>query len=296
VKRLCPKSGCLSRTLKPDSGHTVRFGYFYRSSDSRRIQRYRCLKCGHTFSSATFCAAYRQHKRKANEPLRKLFCSGVSIRRAARLLHLSRATVDRKLTFLATQARLSHEGFLENLKRSERKIRQFQFDEVETFEHSKLKPLSIAMAVTKERKILGFEVSSMPAKGHLTAKALEKYGPRPDRRWIGLNILFQRLENVFHPTVLVESDQNPHYPKVVKTHFPEAKHVTTPGRRGAVVGQGELKKIPWDPIFAFNHTAAMLRANINRLFRKTWCTTKRPEKLREHLYLYVQYHNDTLTA
>ena len=218
------------------------------------------------------------------------------MRRAARLLHITRVTVDRKLSFLANQARLSHDAYLERLRQSENKIRQFQFDEVETFEHSKLKPLSIAIAVTKERKILGFEVSSMPAKGHLTTKSLEKYGPRPDRRWIGLNILFQKLGNVFHPHVVAESDQNPHYPKVLKTHFPEAKHVTTPGRRGAIVGQGELKKIPWDPIFAFNHTAAMFRANVNRLFRKTWCTTKKAEKLREHLYLYVQYHNETLTA
>ena len=218
------------------------------------------------------------------------------MRRASRLLHISRATVDRKLSFLASRARLSHQNYLEGLRQDANKIAEFQFDEVETFEHSKLKPLSIAMVVTKERKILGFEVSSMPAKGHLTTKALEKYGPRPDRRWIGMNVLFQKLEDVFAPTVIARSDQNPHYPKVLRTHFPQATHITTPGIRGAIVGQGELKKIPWDPIFSFNHTAAMLRANINRLFRKTWCTTKRADKLRDHLYLYAEYHNVTLTS
>jgi hypothetical protein len=27
----------------------------------------------------------------------------------------------------------------------------------------------------------------------------------------------------------------------------------------------------------------MLRANLNRLFRRTWCTTKKPEGLIDHL-------------
>ena len=38
----------------------------------------------------------------------------------------------------------------------------------------------------------------------------------------------------------------------------------------------------------------MMRANINRLFRKTWCTTKKPERLIDHIELYVQYHNEVL--
>ena len=68
----------------------------------------------------------------------------------------------------------------------------------------------------------------------------------------------------------------------------------TKGRRGCVVGQGELKAIGFDPIFAFNHTAAMLRANMNRLFRRTWCTTKTIRGLEDHLALYVKYHNEEL--
>jgi hypothetical protein len=48
--------------------------------------------------------------------------------------------------------------------------------------------------------------------------------------------------------------------------IPGAVHTTVKGRHGCVVGQGELKKIVFDPLFSFNHTAAMARANINRLF------------------------------
>ena len=47
--------------------------------------------------------------------------------------------------------------------------------------------------------------------------------------------------------------------------------------------QGELKKRGKDPLFYINHTLAMLRANVNRLIRKTWCTTKDPAQLIYHL-------------
>ncbi|MCB0350947.1 MAG: transposase, partial [Bdellovibrionales bacterium] len=71
-------------------------------------------------------------------------------------------------------------------------------------------------------------------------------------------------------------------------------HLTTPGQRGCVAGQGELKKVAFDPLFSINHTFAMCRANINRLLRRTWCTTKRPDRLVAHLDLYVNFHNRRL--
>jgi len=40
----------------------------------------------------------------------------------------------------------------------------------------------------------------------------------------------------------------------------EATHRTVKGRRGSIAGQGELKKIGFDPLFSLNHTCAMLRA------------------------------------
>ena len=61
------------------------------------------------------------------------------------------------------------------------------------------------------------------------------------------------------------------------------------------VGQGELKKTAFDPIFSINHTFAMMRANISRLIRKTWNTTKKVESLINHLHIYVWMHNTQRT-
>lgn len=232
-----------------------------------------------------------------NEPIRLYLCSSVSQRRIARLLGINLKTVARKLDFLAQQARKGHEAYLDQLRAQNSGIQAAQFDEMESFERSKCLPLSIPLLVEKDqRKILGFRVCAMPAKGPLAKISREKYGFRRDDRGTAIESLFTELNDVIAANAHLTTDQNPRYPTWIKHHFPEAKHIAVEGRRGCIVGQGELKKIGRDPLFALNHTAAMLRANVNRLVRKTWCTTKRPDRLEAHIWLYAQYHNEELTA
>jgi transposase-like protein len=280
----CPQCGA------PEISWT-KFGYFVRDSDKKHIQKFKCKKCQAVFSRATFQSCYRQKKRKLNPRILELHCSGVSQRRIAKLLKITRKTVYKKFIFLAKNAK----DF--NLKKFNQspKVSHFQFDDLETIEHTKCKPLSVTMAIEESsRKILAFKVSQMPAKGHLAKIALKKYGPRADFRSLGRKEVFEKLLPKVYPEALIESDQNTHYFDDVKKYFPRAKHVAFLSKRGAIAGQGELKKVVFDPLFTLNHTFAMLRANINRLFRKTWCTTKLPERLADHIELYVYYHNEVL--
>jgi hypothetical protein len=106
--------------------------------------------------------------------------------------------------------------------------------------------------------------------------------------------LFERLQKLVVPYAEIRSDSNPSYPSLVKRYFPNATHVKFMGRKGCVTGQGELKQGRFDPLFSINHTCAMFRANVNRLIRKTWCTTKSLERLRAHLMLYAHEHNRRL--
>ena len=282
----CPN--CSSHSSTSEIQRIIRRGTFRRKSDCRIVQRFMCLKCLRYFSSATSHPAVRQKKRHMNHPLRELLCSGVSLRRSARLLKLSRTTVARKLIFLGNQAQIQLAA--SNLEHPPCEV--IEFDDQETFEHTKCKPLSITLAVESgTRRILGFEVSRMPAKGHLTKIALKKYGPRADERALGRGNLFLKIQPLIQSKATIKSDQNPHYPADVKKYFPDAKHQAFKGKRGSIVGQGELKKIRFDPLFSLNHTCAMTRANMNRLFRKTWCTTKVPERLRDHFAIYAVYHN-----
>ena len=219
------------------------------------------------------------------------------MRRAAKILHVHPVTVTRKLRFLADQERKLHREFLERVFGQDARCESIQFDDMETFEHSKCKPLSIPVVVQPEtRKILGLGVARMPAKGKLSRIALKKYGPRFDERARVWNELLNSLKPFIDEKAHFRSDQNPHYPSHLKKYFPNSEHETYKGRRGCVVGQGELKRGGFDPLFSLNHTCAMIRANLNRLFRRTWCTTKKAQSLADHLALYIGYHNRILTA
>ena len=85
------------------------------------------------------------------------------------------------------------------------------------------------------------------------------------------------------------------FESVVKKYFPTANYNQYLGQKGCVAGQGELKKAAFDPIFSINHTFAMMRANVSRLIRKTWNTTKKVDGLIDHLNIYVWMHNTQRT-
>ena len=310
----CPDPRCPTQEAGPQSSLLVRRGFYFRASDSRWIGRFLCRRCGHSFSQATGLSTFRQKKRTLNLPVQRLLTSGVSQRRAALIFGVNRKTIVRKFLFGATEAQKRHETFLKSLRDStSSRPLAIQFDEMESFERSKCLPLSIPLVVLPEsRKILAIDVCSMPAKGPLTTLSLRRYGPRRDERPKTAIRLLRSLRGSLAVVPEILSDQNPKYPGWLKQAFcgylapPSAsspqsfqaqfRHKTVKGRRGCVVGQGELKRGGHDPLFSLNHTAAMIRANVNRMFRRTWCTTKRADRLRAHLMLYVDFHNTVLTA
>ena len=170
------------------------------------------------------------------------------------------------------------------------------FDDLETIEHTKCKPVTVTLLVESEtRKILGYSVARIPAKGHLAKIARKKYGVRADLSRKKRALLFRRMQPYISSKAEFHSDQHQDYPVQIKKYFPQASHFAYKRMEGRVAGQGELKKGGFDPLFAVNHTLAMLRANINRLIRKTWCTTKKLSALDNHLAIYVDFHNSVLT-
>lgn len=256
------------------------------------MRRYSCKTCLRSFSHATTQLENGQHKRHLNSSIRELLCSEVSQRDIARILQINPKTVARKLRYLALCARRAFEqqaalGTTHN---------RIYFDEMESFEHTKCKPLSMPIAVSGNgRKILSIGVAQMPAKGLLADLSRRKYGPRTDERAQVLRDLMQKIAPYAAPNCELISDKNPHYAPLVKRQFPQARHIQYKGRKPSDSGQGELRRKGFDPLFDLNHTCAMIRAHMSRLIRKTWCTTKKTECLLDHLWVYAHYHNTVLT-
>jgi len=296
MKHICPNSCCKSKSI-------IKKGFFKRSSDYRKVQIYKCKTCGKKFSDATRSPCYGQNKRQFNSWILILLCCGVSRNRIAYLLHLHRSTVQQKIKFLGEQCKLKNEKIVAKLG----PVNEVQFDDIETFEHTKLKPVSISLTVERStRTILGVMVSQMPAKGRNAVISEEKYGHRKDGRRRAILKLLRNIRPYLAKGVHFESDMASWYPNALKRAYSKVnmhnseqdkliyKHTTYKGRKSKPYGLGELKEGEYDPLFPVNHTAAMLRANINRLFRRTWCTTKKLEYLVHHLNIYAYYHNTEL--
>ena len=315
MKRTCPNPDC-------QSTHIIKKGYApKRMSDGYKARKFLCKSCGQRFSSATSDPCFGQKKRHLNDQIDRLLASGMSRNNIARFLGIHRRTVQRRIEFLGKLCKSKNDKLLAEFP----PVPEVQFDEMETFEHTKMKPLSVALAVDRAtRVILGIEVSQIPANGPLAAKSVEKYGYRRDERRPAMCKMLAGLTPLLADQVHFESDKATWYPQALsavfgstersldtkdanldtkdanmdtKNHKSELKkviqykHTTYKGRKSCITGQGELKKGKDDPLFPLNHTAAMIRYNMSRMIRRTWCTTKKVEYLIHHLNIYAYHHN-----
>jgi len=274
------------------AARVVRCGFFAKSSTrAEKIQRFLCRSCERRFSSQTGTLTYRERKPHLTQHTFRLLGEGVSRRGCARVLHVHRTTIARKLVRTGRKAKANLDAANQRGDIGE----VVMFDEMETFEHSKCKPLSIAVAVDKvTRRVIAVEVASMPAKGRLAAIARKRYGFRPDQRRAALTRALSTVHNAAPRLREVHSDRCPRYQRLVRRHLPNARHVTSLSRRACVVGQGEMKRGGFDPLFSLNHTCAMFRDRVKTLSRRTWCTTKKASMLQHVLYLYAWLHNERL--
>jgi len=275
--------------------HIVRDGTFFRADDAKFVQRYKCKLCQKKFSSATFKPTYRQKKRRVNSTVRFAFASNMCPRDIAELVGVNLKTIAARLVWQAKLSREKHRLYLQAFIQQHGPIKCVQFDDLITFEHTKCKPLSVPIAVIDGKRIpLCFAVASIPAFGHLAKISREKYGKRIDDSRPQRRALFEELTQLLPQDVTFKTDGHQHYATLIKRYFPDGKHEVFVSQRGAIVGQGELKKTTFDPLFSINHTFATMRAKVNRLNRRTWCTTKKPDRLNDHLAIFVDVFCDRL--
>ena len=278
----CP--GCAARDVRGRRFYR-RHGFYRTGWNGRYVPRYRCLACGRTFSPQTFRSTYRQHRPDANAMILKLYCSGMTQRRMAKVLALNRKTIVRKFLYLAALAKQAHAEWL-CLKNDARLV---QFDEMETFEHTKLKPVTIALAVqAASGAIVAARAEPIAYKGPLAPVAFRKYGPRADRGALAIQAVLETVRSSSRSDLVLVTDDSPKYPTRVRRLLPDATHRAT--RRVPPV-LARRRRNPDDPLFALNVTAAKLRSDLSRLSRKTWVTTKKLSRLQAHLDLYVAWNN-----
>ena len=138
------KPRCLNPTCSlhgnVESSHIIRYG-FYRTTAGKR-RRYRCIKCGQTFSTTKGTPYYRlQHRRTTFDTVVTLRVEGVNISAIARVERLAWNTVARWLERATVCRRFNHgrtTGFVAT---------ELQADEIRSFTGGKTRPTWVFAAI-----------------------------------------------------------------------------------------------------------------------------------------------------
>lgn len=288
--RRCPYRHCIQHT-DPEPNFFRRHGSYIANCRPRPIPRFRCRSCKRTFSRQTFRADYRDHRPDLNQRLFKLLISGVGLRQSSRMLGLSRRCTELKFRKIARHLRRLNLNFQPALPAGS----VLQFDEFESFETRRTaRPVSIPMLIEPTaRFVIWAESAPIRPHGRMTKRRLraihedeERFGPR---RSLASRAILRTLRRgaALLPAgaaVTLQTDEKLTYPWQAKRAFSGFRicHETT---------SGSLARMTWNPLFAINHTEAMLRDLLGRVRRQSWLVSKKRRYLDLGLQLWIAYRN-----
>lgn len=251
-------------------------GWLRNKKNPNPIRQYRCRPCGRRFSYNALKDTKLQKKPQLNDKIMKLYCERGTLRGIARVLKVNYKTVVRKFLFMAVKAREIH---LKTLDEKGIVTKYIQFDEMETFEHTREKPLGIALSVRpKTGEIVSAKVSRIPIKAlTLSPKKKRAYKDKTNKREKLAEMLLETSKALHDGYSVLSCDGSPEYVKMSKIMCPKSlveTHIND-----------------YAGMWRLNHTCAKLRHHISRLNRKTWATTKREDRLQMHIDLFIAYQN-----
>lgn len=295
----CPHNNCLYHR-NPAPGFFARHGYYRAACRPHPIPRYRCKACGRTFSRQTFHVSYRDQKPHLNQPTLELLCSGVGFRQAARVLKLTRNNLVSKARKISRHVADLDQNLKDRIARREEAAPsgqplELQMDEFETYETRRnTRPISIPVVIDPRSR---FRFAAIPApirpSGTMTAARIraieqedERFRPRQNQSAAACIAAFQAAADT-HPaatTVIVGTDCKSTYPSYIAKVFAGR---TVHHRQTSSVDPRGLGT----PLFAINHTEAILRDHVGRLRRESWLVSKKCEYLDLHLRLINGYRN-----
>lgn len=264
---MCPK--CFSENYSKK-------GWLKNKKETKPIRQYQCKVCKTRFSVNSLKDTFKQHKPQLNDMIMTLYCEGNTLRGMARILKISYQTVVKKWRFMADKARLRHEVALQH---GEIITKYIQFDQMETYEHTKKKPLGIALSIRpKTGQILSAQVCRIPIRAlTLSKQKAVEYNKQSNRKEAFYKMLSDTKHCLDKGYSVLSCDGEREAISMAKLMCPDSlieTHVND-----------------YAGMWRLNHTCAKLRHHISRLKRKTWATTKSKDYLQMHLDLFIAYQN-----
>ena len=285
----CPYAECCQHSdPKPD--FFVCHGFYHPKCRPWPVPRFRCISCRRTFSRQTFRMDYRDHKPDRNALVFYLLASGLGLRQTARIADLGRQCTAIKFRKIARHLRQLNL----NLRVPLQEGAVFQFDEIETYEHSRnTRPLTVPILIEQHSRFMVWaESATIRPRGKMTPsrkRAIARHDAQRPRRDESRRAIERTLSHGAAlarelQVVPVHTDEKSAYPKQLRKAFGRSRlvHLTT---------NSQLARGTWNPLFPINHTEAMVRDLVSRLRRDSWLASKKRHYLDLHLQLHMAYKN-----
>ena len=282
----CPRSDC--RYHRCATGwRWIRYGTFTRRCAPQRIQRFRCVACGATFSTQTFSTTYYLKRPELLEPLFHRLLAGSGLRQIIREAGCAHSTLAALCARLGRHALL----FLAAHAPPGPRRKPLVIDGFESFAFSQYHPLHLHLVVGAESHFAyAFTHSRLRRKGRMTARQkrrralLEARHGRPAPNAIECDMAEAvRIAAPEPQTLLVRSDEHPAYPRALRRlSAHRIRHEVTSSREA---------RTPGNPLFPVNLMDLLLRHHSANHKREGIAFSKRHQAVIERAALLILWRN-----
>jgi transposase-like protein len=282
----CPRSGCPYHRCA-HGWRWIRYGSFTRHCAPQRIQRFRCVACGVTFSTQTFATTYYLKRPELLEPLFHRLLAGSGLRQILREARCAHSTLAAQCARLGRHALL----FLACHAPPGPRLEPLVIDGFESFAYSQYHPLHLHLVIGAESHFTyAFTHSRLRRKGRMTSRQkrrralLEARHGRPAPNAIERDMAAAlRIAAPAPQALLVRSDDHPAYPRALRG-LPRhrIRHEVTSSRAARTTG---------NPLFPVNLMDLLLRHHSANHKREGIAFSKRHQSVIERAALLILWRN-----
>ena len=290
----CPDSRCSNHTPDQATGWFHQYGSYESCGETH--QRYRCTRCGKTFSRRTLSIDYWTHRRIDYAQLITHFASGYSVRGLARYFKTTTQTIQNRFGRLARNSIAAFTSLHHLLTPGEHLVA----DGLEGFCVSQDFPNNIHLLAGKRSQVVyGFNYALMRRKGRKTEeqkRRCEQLYPRVDFTTRTIKHTFRELlvqmMNLAHRLsgFCLFTDENKHYQFALRED-PFTSRLRVVGGFSHITINSKAPRTLSNDLFSVNYLDREVRKDIPEFHRETVCFPRNVCNSLERLCVYFFHHN-----
>ncbi len=289
----CPNPRCSAHRLDlPDSSWFYHYGY-HATKAFGRVKRYKCKRCGRTFSDQTFLLNYWLKKSTNFASLGRQINSASSGNFVARHHRFSADSLRIRQDRLARNALFLQALFITAVLIDEPLVA----DGLESFVHNQYFPINLNILIGKRSEFLYYFTESHSRRKGTTTAAQKRRMKEVyvDKSFEGSKIskMFRMLleyidERSREPTLVFHTDEHPVYRSEIRRWNRDEK------RQPKIEHQRTSSKKPrtrHNELFAVNYFDRLIRKDIPNHRRETICQARNDRNLLSRFAYYMVTHN-----